>query len=69
MPTFLEFVLESSIYSRRPWKAAPFLIKQVKLRLQRPAARYDALAKIGGGYGSLVSMFSRVVSSCPWLPN
>ena len=36
--------------------------------LQRPAARYDALGKIGGGYGSLVSMFSRFVSRCPWLP-
>ena len=28
-----------------------------------------ALGKIGGGYGSLVSMGSRVVSRCPWLPN
>ena len=39
-----------------------------KTTLQRPAARYDALGKIGGGYGSLVSMFSRFVSRCPWLP-
>ena len=30
--------------------------KQVKLSLQRPAARYDGIGKIGGGYGSLVSM-------------
>ena len=37
--------------------------KQVKLSLQRPAARYDGIGKIemnhegaGGGHGSLVSM-------------
>ena len=43
-------------------------VKTSNTTLQRPAARYDALGKIGGGYGSLVSMFSRFVSRCPWLP-
>ena len=39
-----------------------------KTGLQRPAARYDAIGKIGGGYGFLVSVVSRVVSRCSWLP-
>ena len=39
-----------------------------KKGLQQPAARYDGIGKIGGGYGFLVSMVSRVVSRCPWLP-
>ena len=29
-----------------------------KTGLQRPAARYDGIGKIGGGYGFLVSMVS-----------
>ena len=45
-----------------------FVRKTSNTTLQRPAARYDALGKIGGGYSSLVSMFSRFVSRCPWLP-
>ena len=40
-----------------------------KKGLQQPAARYDGIGKIGGGYGFLVSMVSRVVSRCPWLPS
>ena len=40
-----------------------------KTGLQRPAARYDGIGKIGGGYGFLVSMVSRVVSRCAWLPS
>ena len=43
--------------------------KTSKTGLQRPAARYDGIGKIGGGYGFLVSMVSRVVSRCPWLPS
>ena len=39
-----------------------------KTGLQRPAARYDGIGKIGDGYGFLVSMVSKVVSRCPWLP-
>ena len=39
-----------------------------KKGLQQPAARYDGIGKIGGGYGFLVSMVSRVISRCPWLP-
>ena len=39
-----------------------------KTGLQRPAATYDGIGKIGGGYGFLVSMVSRVVR-CPWLPS
>ena len=45
------------------------VIKTSKTGLQRPAARYDGIGKIGGGYGFLVSMVSRVVSRCPWLPS
>ena len=40
--------------------------KTSKTGLQRPAARYDGIGKIGGGYGFMVS---RVVSRCPWLPS
>ena len=40
-----------------------------KTGLQRPAARYDGIGKIGGGYGFLVSMVSRMVSRCPLLPS
>ena len=36
--------------------------KTSKTGLQRPAARYDGIGKIGGGYGFLVSMVSRVVT-------
>ena len=43
--------------------------KTSKTGLQRPAARYDGIGKIGGGYGFLVPMVSRVVSRCPWLPS
>ena len=32
------------------------LNKTSKTGLQRPAARYDGIGKIGGGYGFLVSM-------------
>ena len=49
--------------------ASLFHIKTSKTGLQRPAARYDGIGKIGGGYGFLVSMVSRVVSRCPWLPS
>ena len=45
------------------------MAKTSKTGLQRPAARYDGIGKIGGGYGFLVSMVSRVVSRCPWLPS
>ena len=48
---------------------ALFVKKTSKTGLQRPAARYDGIGKIGGGYGFLVSMVSRVVSRCPWLPS
>ena len=37
-------------------------LKTSKTGLQRPAARHDVIGKIGGGYGFLVSMVSRVVS-------
>ena len=37
------------------------LQKTSKTGLQRAAARYDGIGKIGGGYGFLVSMVSR----CP----
>ena len=42
-------------------KLAP-LGKTSKTGLQRPAARYDGIGKIGGGYGFLISMVSRVVT-------
>ena len=38
------------------------VVKTSKTGLQRPAARYDGIGKIGGGYGFLVSMVSRVVT-------
>ena len=46
----------------------PYSLVTSKTGLQRPAARYDGIGKIGGGYGLFVSMVSRVVSRCPWLP-
>ena len=36
-------------------------IEQVILCLQRPAARLDGKRYLGGGYGSLVSVVSRVL--------
>ena len=44
-------------------------MKTSKTGIQRPATRYDGIGKIGGGYGFLVSMVSKVVSRCPWLPS
>ena len=46
-----------------------FSMRTSKTGLQRPAARYDGIGKIGGGYGFLVSMVSRMVSRCPLLPS
>ena len=34
------------------------VLKTSKTGLQRPAARYDGIGKIGGGYGFLLSMVS-----------
>ena len=61
-------MLRSRVADGKNEKSTNLSKKQVKLRLQRPAARYDGIGKIGGGHGFLVSMVSRAVSRCPWLP-
>ena len=63
------------IFKKRVYERDEFLFRTVitsKTGLQRPAARYDSIGKIGGSYGFLVSrvsMVSRVASRCPWLPS
>ena len=60
----LDFITAEKIYLKKTQEN----LKTSKTGLQRPAAKYDGIGKIGGGYGFLVSMVSRVVSRCgPWL--
>ena len=54
----VQTVLDDPKLSSNMWQ------RTSKTGLQRAAARYDGIGKIGGGYGFLVSMVSRC--PCGW---